>query len=99
MLSMDVFKPARAECKSRITFVRIEHRRFCLCPENRKLDAMLIDDSNPVLHMGEWVDYLSDGTIVSAIDTNVHHSQVNIADIDPDSTTFTSGHAYPIIPF
>ena len=56
----------------------------------RKLNAVTVRDSYPLLRMDECIDSLGDATVFTKLDGNSGYWQVEIAEDDRDKTTFAS---------
>ena len=74
--------------------------RFCV--DYRRLNAITVRDSHPILRMDECIDSLGDARIVSTLNANSGYWQIQIEPKDQYKTTFTTHfgtYAFTRMPF
>ena len=102
MLRAGVIEPTLTEWASPMFFVPKKDGTMQFCVDYRKLNAVTVRDSYPLLRMDECIDSLGDATVFTTLDCNNGYWQVEIAEKDRDKTTFASHsglHRFLRMPF
>lgn len=78
MLKEDVIKPVMSKWASSVVFAPKNDGKFRFCVYYRKLNAMTIRGTYPLLQVDEFLDSLGDATIFSKTGCNSGYWQIKI---------------------
>jgi hypothetical protein len=90
MLKAEVIEPATSECASPIVLVAKPDGSTLFCVDYRRLNAITLRDSYPLLRMDDCIDSPGDANIFTTLDCNSGYWQIPVRPEDRDKTTFTS---------
>ena len=90
MLAQGVIEPATSEWASPIGLVPISDGSLRFCVDYRRLNAITIPDTYPLLRMDDCIDSLGDAAVFTTLYCKSGYRQIPVHPRDRDKTTFTS---------
>lgn len=92
MLFIGPIQPGQTKWAFQIIFVTKADESPWFCVDYRKLKAVTIRHSYPILCWDEFFDWLCDATILQMVDANSRVGQVKRSEDDQEKTAFRSPH-------
>lgn len=92
MREAGVAEPVITGCASPVVFVLKKDGSLRFCEYYRRLNAVIVWDGYPILHMDKSVDSLGDAQNVSTLDTNCSYWQIEIDKKDVEKTSSMTHH-------